>query len=141
MDYFCKVCAGKPGWAFDDTKAFNHSCQRCFQFRPCNDYGKSGPKVSAAPVAKDFVPQPVATGHAECNLPKAKGLPVSEVRTPQAAPQAAPEVQKTEADMALDALQPNRPGIKLTTKPRGPGPQVPPAKEMPKFEVAPAEQA
>lgn len=144
MDYFCEACAAKPGWAFDATKAFRHSCQRCFQHRPCNDYSTKKPKVhvEAAPAAKDIVHTQI-NAQAEVKLPQAKGVqpvpvPVYEVQPPETKPEpaavkpapkfeAAPVDEapcavptpdtlpdnRNETDKLLDALQPNRPGVKL----------------------------
>jgi hypothetical protein len=108
MDYFCQACAARPGWEFDAAVAFRHSCQRCFQMKECNDYGyKTGrTKPSAAPLPKDLVKSQV-NPHAEVALPKVKGHK-------EAPPKKAAEaVGESEADKALAAVQPNRPGIKM----------------------------
>ncbi len=112
MDYFCKACVAKPGWAWDDALAFNHSCQRCFQFRPCNDYGKK--KVAPAPQPNEIVTHAHA-GHIDVKLPQAKGPTVLPTRAPQSHGPAS-AAPKNDTDAMLDALQPNRPGIKLEVK-------------------------
>jgi hypothetical protein len=140
MDYFCKECAARPGWEFKEDAAFRHACQRCFQFKPCNDYAyKTGRKNTApAPLPKDLVPKdhPLSAQYqsSECSLPKANLVPPTPVPVyPVAPPNVDPSDTRTEADKALDALQPNRPGIKLHTT----GGMRSTKKEEPKFESRP----
>lgn len=106
MDYFCKECAAKPGWAFDDAAAaiVQHACQRCFQHRPCNDFAhKTGSRKQApAPHPKTLV-KAQESAHAQVDLPKAKRMVLE-------------DENKNDTDKVLDAIQPNRPGIKLETK-------------------------
>jgi hypothetical protein len=164
MNYFCSECAAKPGWHFDHRISFQHSCQRCFRNRPCNDYTKSdAPKVSHAPAPKELVRDAV-NPHAEVNLPKAKGhvptpqpvYPVppptpigatSDCPNPDVAPCAPPVIPqgpdlRNEVDKALDAVQPNRPGVKLESvdktgrKLSTPAAKPQHAKPKPEFEVA-----
>lgn len=138
MDIFCQFCASKPGWPWDATKVIQHTCQRCFQFKPCNDYSWRKAVVNAgpAPSPKDLVPKGI-NPQAQCDLPKAKvvqvpPVPVYPVEPPQEAKAAVldcslplpgkpfpGEPDRTEVDMALDALQPNRPGIKLQMHKKG----------------------
>lgn len=160
MDYFCSDCAAKPGWVFEHRVAFQHSCQRCFRNRPCNDYTKKdAPKVSHAPAPKDLVRDAV-NAQSEVTLPRAKGVPqvpvpVYPVEPPtpvgatsdapqpdmDAAPCEAPVIPKApdtrnEADKALDAIQPNRPGVKFKTVDKN-GREIPvakPAAKKPQFE-------
>lgn len=115
MDYFCQQCSAKPGWPWDETngKFFHHACQRCFQYKPVQDFAwKTGrKKIDVAPKPNEIVSKNVAE-HAECKLPPAKGttpvpVPVYPVANPN---------QKNEVDMAIDAVQPNRPGIKMEVK-------------------------
>lgn len=163
MNYFCSECSAKPGWHFDHTKAFQHSCQRCFRNRPCNDYTQpSKPKESPAPAPKDLVREAI-NSQSEVNLPRAKGhvpppQPVYPVDPPGFKPDhsgpvhieevplvpppviPAPPDTRNEADKALDAIQPNRPGIKMKTVDKN-GRELPtakpqPAKVKPEFEVA-----
>lgn len=106
MNIFCQPCAAKPGWPFDVEKSFRHSCQRCFILTACNNYDeivaqKSGvtAPVVPAPNKKDMVPK---GKHAESVLPPAQKKDT-----------------RNETDKMLDAVQPNRKGIKLTTQVKG----------------------
>jgi hypothetical protein len=138
MDIFCQICSGKAQWPWDVTKVINHSCQRCFQVVACNDFSWRKPKqnVSAAPRPKDLVASP--TEHVDIPLPKAKGSIIDQMKAEILDKQAAlgepvvtvPEVidvkpepipvkpadGKNSTDKMLDALQPNRPGIKLESR-------------------------
>lgn len=140
MDYFCEQCAKKPGWHFDPAKTFQHSCQRCFQNRPCNDYAHKKQKQHMAPAPKptELVAKEVPV-HIDIPLPRPKvvGAPVpvkEEIKPEEVIDESeavvveqqfgeapvAPVLPDTrsEADKALDAVQPNKPGIKLETKPK-----------------------
>lgn len=145
MDYFCRECSSKPGWEWNDAKVIMHSCQRCFQMKQCNDYGYRKPKTvtSAAPDPKSLVATNI-NQHAQVDLPRAKGVqppmpqPVYEVEPPvPSAPQVvapAPIVnagpdERNDVDKALDAVQPNRPGVRLNTVDKA-GRQVKPAKQV-----------
>jgi len=104
----CQSCATKGNWPFEADKAFRRSCHRCFQFTLCNSYLTPG-KVSPAPDRRDLVPS--KGEHASSKLPKAK----AETK-PHSPPQPA---AITDADKMLDAVQPNRKGIKLQTVRKG----------------------
>lgn len=114
MDIFCKECSSKPGWPWDAEKIIMHSCQRCFRTLACNDYSWRKPQVvqSPAPTPKQLVKDQI-NSQSEVNLPKLPGH--------REAPVVPPKVDtRTETDMALDAVQPNRPGVKLKTVKTGP---------------------
>lgn len=130
MDYFCQQCSAKPGWPWDEEKAFQWSCQRCFRNLPCNDYGWRKPKVnqSAAPRPKDLVATQI-NSHAQVDLPRAKGTPIAPIPVvvveeiavakvsdllPVDPPGIPQEDTLSEADKAIAATQPNRPkGIQM----------------------------
>ena len=118
MDIFCKTCSSKAGpeWVWNPDKVINHSCQRCYQMQPCNDFSwKTGRvKTSGAPAPRDLVQKP-KEGHIDVQLPKAKGQQ-------EAPPKVAPKPQsvdgENETDRMINQLQPNRPGVKLETRKR-----------------------
>jgi hypothetical protein len=71
-DIFCQDCASKPGWPFDPEKSFKHACQRCSQFRDCNDYNwKTKRAAEPAPAPKELA-KPQVNPDAEVKLPRAK---------------------------------------------------------------------
>jgi hypothetical protein len=128
LNAFCESCAKKPGWDFSHHLVVMRSCMRCMLHRPVNFYVAGKPVAesdahaahhgSPAPQPKDLVKSQV-NQHAEVNLPKAKGSTVvPPPSTPATASNPVPPGEMTEADKALEAIQPNRPGVKLETKPK-----------------------
>ena len=109
MDIFCEQCAAGPAWPFHASKAFRHACQRCFQYKPCNDYAwKTGRKAFVAPNKNQAAPKNI-NPDAETSLSKVTPKPVHAVPVSQATPQG----EQSDADKMLDTIYPNRPMIKL----------------------------